>query len=101
MDDGTCIEEGESCSARLAGTIKVVVLLLIVALLFSYLGAFALTNALVSVDLLDRWPANRDPRPAWMLKGFASLTAVFTILAVWLKWTTWRQLRRMDAMDKD
>jgi hypothetical protein len=87
--------------SRVLGTIKVVLLLLAAAVLFSYLGAFALTNALVSADLLDHWPPGHDPRPRWMITGFAALTGAFTIIAGWLKWTSWRQMRRLDTIAND
>ena len=87
--------------SRIVGTIKVAVLLLTAALLFSYLGAFALANALVSADLLEHWPAGHDPRPRWMITAFVALTGAFSIIGAWLKWTSWRQMRRLDTIAND
>ena len=88
-------------SSRIVGTIKVAFLLLAAAVLFSYLGAFALTNALVSADLLEHWPPGHDPRPRWMITAFVALTGAFSIVGVWLKWTSWRQMRRLDTIAND
>ena len=95
-DNSTEAETPMSAGARYAQAAKVALLLLLVAVVFSYLGAFALTNALVSADLLDRWPAGSDPRPRWMLTSFASLTAAFAVIALWLKWTSWRHMRPVE-----
>src|SRR3954452_15646441 len=40
---------------------------LLTALTFSYLLPYAVTNALVSADVLSRWPPGTDPRPRRML----------------------------------
>jgi hypothetical protein len=90
------LEGSSSASSRYAQAAKVALLLLLVAVVFSYLGAFALTNALISADLLERWPPGSDPRPRWMITSFATLTAVFTVIALWLKWTSWRHMRPVE-----
>src|SRR5690349_6619852 len=87
--------------SRICGTIKVAFLPLAAAVLFSYLGAFALTNALVSADLLEHWPPRHDPRPRWMITAFVALTGAFSIIGAWLKWTSWRQMRRLDTIAND
>src|SRR5437879_4455915 len=97
FDEGTAAATPSSRHVRAA---KVAVLLLLVAAVFSYLGAFAVTNALVSADLIDHWPPGSDPRPRWMFTAFASLTGGFMLISFWLKWTSWRQLRRLDVMEE-
>src|SRR5438552_12586599 len=57
-------------SAR-SSTTSVVVLLSGAALIFSYLVSYALTNALVAANLMQRWTPENDPRPRRMLIGFA------------------------------
>ena len=70
-----------------------------VSLLFSYLGAFAVTNALVAADLLEKWPPGHDPRPGWMLRGFVGSLLAFGLIAAWLKWSG-RKVTRTDDLDE-
>ena len=79
-------------------TLLVVLLLMLAALVFSYLAAFAVTGALLNADLIDHWPPNRDPRPRWMLIGFSSMTGAFLLVGGLTQISTWRQSRRLDAM---
>jgi hypothetical protein len=94
-------DEMDALPLRKAHTINVLVLLLVAAAVFSYLGAYAATNALVAANLLNPWPDGEDPRPRWMLDGFISLLTLFGAAAALLKWSSGRQLRRMDAMEED
>jgi hypothetical protein len=94
-------DEIDAPPLRKAHTMNVLVLLLVAAAVFSYLGAYAATNALVAANLLNPWPAGDDPRPRWMLDGFVSLLTLFTGVATFLKWSSGRQLRRLDAMEED
>lgn len=73
-------------------------LLMAAALVFSYLGAYALADALVAAEVLQAWPRNRDPRPGWMLMGFVSLLGTFLIIGGLFKWFTRRELRHIDQM---
>lgn len=82
-------------------TINVLVLLLATAAVFSYLGAFAVTNALVSVDLMERWPAGHDPRPRWMMIGFVAMTGAFLAIGGLFRLASWRQMKRLDAIADD
>lgn len=81
-------------------TLNVLVLLAAVALIFSYLGAYAVTNALVKADLLDKWPPGSDPRPRWMMISFAGMLGLFILAGGFLRWSTNRQLHRMDVMEE-
>jgi uncharacterized protein YneF (UPF0154 family) len=90
-----------SSLTRLTQTVFVLCLLAVAALVFSYLGAFAVTSALVSADLMEHWPINRDPRPRWMMLSFSSLTAAFCCVGAVLKWSSWRQMKRLDATCDD
>lgn len=100
MEEIVAEERVAGMPARAIGAVKVAVLLLLVAIVFSYLGAFAVTNALVSADLLERWPAGQDPRPRWMLTAFGSMSGTFVVVAGWVKFTVWRQMRRLDRMEE-
>src|SRR5688500_17680035 len=62
--------ESTALSARRPRTLTVLGLIAAAALVFSYLGAYALADALVSAEVLQAWPRDSDPRPRWMLVGF-------------------------------
>jgi hypothetical protein len=70
-----------------------------VSLVFSYLGAFAVTNALVAADLLEKWTPGSDPRPRWMLRGFVGSMIAFAAIAALLKWSG-RQVHRIDEPEE-
>ena len=78
-------------------TITVLALLLVAAMVFSYLAAFAATGALLSAGLIDKWPPHADPRPRWMMIAFCSMTGSFTLIATVTKLAAWRQMKRLDA----
>lgn len=79
-------------------TVNVLILLAVAALVFSYLGAYAVTNALVSAKIIALWPANQDPRPRWMLVGFVGLMIFFGISGLLLRFLSGRQLKSLDAL---
>jgi NhaP-type Na+/H+ or K+/H+ antiporter len=81
-------------------TLNVLVLLAGVAVIFSYLGAYAVTNALVKADLIQKWPPGSDPRPRWMLIAFVAMLVSFVVIGGFLRWSTNRQLRGMDSMEE-
>jgi hypothetical protein len=73
-------------------------LLAVVALVFSYLWAYALTNALVAAEVIGPISVQNDPRPRWLITSFVSLLAVFALLGGLMRYLGWRQLRRLDAL---
>lgn len=79
-------------------TLTVLMLLSVAALVFSYLGAYALTGALAAADVISQWPPDADPRPRNMLFGFVALLVLFTMTAGGFRLLSSRQLRRIDAM---
>ncbi len=81
--------------------LTVVGMLIAVALIASYLCAYALTNALVAAEVISRWPPGRDPRPLRMCLGFIILMTVFTCVAAVARWMSQRQLKRIDEMEQD
>ena len=83
---------------RRSNTLVVLTLLVLAAATFSYLGAFAVSDALVSADVLPRRPPGEDPRPGWTLNGFVALLTVFSLAALAARFASRRQLRRIDAM---
>ena len=86
---------------RLTRTVTVLGLLTLAALAFSYLGAFAISEALVRADLIDSWTPEHDPRPHWMMVSFSTMTGTFCAIGSLLKWTSGRQMRRLDAISND
>lgn len=79
-------------------TLVVFLLLIIAALVFSYLAAFAVTGALANADLIEKWPARSDPRPRWMMMVFCSLSGAFVLIGGLTKIASWRQIKRLDEM---
>jgi hypothetical protein len=73
-------------------------LLALTALTFSYLGAYALTNALVAAEVMHKWPSDRDPRPKWLLIGFCVLMLTFLVTGEVFRQMSKRELREIDAM---
>jgi len=45
--------------------LTVLAMLALAALTFSYLGAYAVTNALVAENVISPFAQGRDPRPRW------------------------------------
>lgn len=68
------------------------------AVIASYLGCYAVTNALVTAGLLSPFSGEADPRPRWMVNSFLALFGGFGVLAVLFRWVSNRQLRRIDDM---
>jgi hypothetical protein len=78
-------------------TLTVLVLLVLAALTISYLAAYALPDALVASQIMPPWRHDVDPRPHWMLMGFASLFGSLMGISGFVRFLSWRQLRRIDA----
>jgi hypothetical protein len=90
-------ESGPSPEVARPRTITVLGVLVAAALLLSYLGAYAFTNAMVSAELIKPWDAANDPRPKWLLAGFAGLMTVFVLLGAAFRFASRRQLQSIDA----
>jgi hypothetical protein len=76
--------------------------LLAASAVLSFLGSYAMSDALVKAEVIPGWPANADPRPRWMLTGFVALTGGFALVGGLARWLAGRQLRSIDAMaDED
>ena len=82
-------------------TLTVLGVLVVAAGVLSYLGAYAVTNALLAAEVLERWPAGTDPRPRWLLTCFVSLLLGFAAAAMLFRVVSRRQLRRLDALADD
>ena len=82
-------------------TVTVLSLLAGVALIFSYIGAYAITDALVSAEVMRPWGPDADPRPTWMMVGFAVLLVVFVCVGAAARFISRQHLRRIDAMAEE
>ena len=83
---------------KLRKTCGVLGLLMLTSLLFSYLLAYAVSDALATAKVLPRWTSEYDPRPMWLVRSFISLTFTFLALGGVARILSRRQLRRIDAM---
>ena len=79
-------------------TLNVLALLVCSAGVFSYLGAYALSNALVAAGLMEKWQTDHDPRSRWMVVIFGCLMGAFGVIAIYFKYTNWRQMRQMSKL---
>jgi hypothetical protein len=80
-------------------TLTVVGLLLVAAATFSYLGAYAVTNALASAELIHPISHEHDPRPRWALTCFVVMMSAFGLIALVSKIIGRRQVRRIERMN--
>jgi membrane associated rhomboid family serine protease len=81
-------------------TATVLTLLAGAAAIFSYLGAYAMVSALLKAEMLKPWPPTHDPRPKWFIISFAILLCLFSLIGLAARFTSDRQLRRIDEMDE-
>lgn len=68
------------------------------SLTFSYLGAYAVSGALVQTDVIPPWPAGEDPRPRWLVSAFCVLLTSFLGIGGLVRFLSKRQLRQIDEM---
>jgi len=67
--------------------------------ILSYLGAYAMTNAMVAAELLKPWPRDHDPRLKWFLTGFVVLIGLFGGIGALLRFIGSRHLKQIDEME--
>jgi TRAP-type C4-dicarboxylate transport system permease small subunit len=82
-------------------TATVLALLLTAAATLSYLGAYAISTALVQADIIRQWSSEEDPRPRWMCSGFVALCGIFAFFAIIARILSQRQLQRLDAIAEE
>jgi hypothetical protein len=92
--------ETSNTEQRRPRTTSVLALLSGAALIFSYLVSYALTNALVAANLMQKWAPGTDPRPRRMLIGFSSAMIAFGLIGATARFMSKRQLARIDEMDE-
>jgi hypothetical protein len=79
----------------------VIGLLALTSLTFSYLGAYAVSGALVQAEVLHRWQPGHDPRPKWLVAGFVLLLTAFVGIGGLARFLSRRELRHIDKMSED
>ena len=78
-------------------TMTVLGLLALTALTFSYLVSYALTNALVSAQVVQPWSGN-DPRPRRLVMGFCILMLIFMTVGEVFRQVSKRDFKAIDEM---
>lgn len=81
-------------------TWKVLGLLVIAAATFSYLGAFAATDALAKVHVIHPISRDHDPRLRWAAIGFVAILALFLLVAAVLRRASSRQFKSIDQISE-
>jgi hypothetical protein len=95
------VGETDEILATKPKTTTVLGLLALTSLTFSYLGAYAVSGAMVSAEMIRPWPPGSDPRPKWLMVGFGLLLSCFVCLGGVARCLSKRQLRRIDEMGQD
>lgn len=81
-------------------TTTVLGLLAVAAATLSYLGTYAMANALVAADVLKPWPRDHDPRLRWFTMGFVVLSGLFVGVGYLARRLIARHLRQIDEMEQ-
>lgn len=81
-------------------TSSVLVLLVVAAGLFSYIGAYPMTNALASANLISPITLDHDPRPIWAGSAFAAMLLAAGLIALMMRFVGRQQIKRIDTMDE-
>jgi hypothetical protein len=79
-------------------TLTVLGMLALTALTFSYLAAYALTNALVAAQVVQPWAAGHDPRPRRLVIGFCVLMLVFMLVGEVFRRMSKSEFKAIDEM---
>jgi hypothetical protein len=79
-------------------TLYVLGALALTALTFSYLGAYAVTDALVATQVVQPWPRDHDPRPRWLFTGFCVAMLILMITGEIFRRLSRNEFRAIDQM---
>lgn len=83
---------------RKPSTVTVLLLLMSMAAVFSYLGAYALRDALIRSNMIHPTAGARDTRLFWAIATFTAQMVGFLGVAIFMRFLSWRQFRRIDQM---
>jgi hypothetical protein len=92
VDGPECVEVKPNVAAVLG-------LLVLAALTFSYLGAYAVTSALVNAEMIRPISREHDPRLRWALCMFVIIMSLFGLVALIMRLVSRRQFARIDQMN--
>lgn len=92
------LDVDSSSPAKPPRTLTVLGLLALTALTFSYLGAYAVTNALVANQVMSPIATVRDPRPRWLLTSFCVLMLIFMAIGAAVRRLSRRDFAAIDQM---
>lgn len=92
-------DERDQAAPAAPKTATVLLLLVIAAATFSYLGAYAVTGALVSQGIIPPLPRDPDPRLRWALAAFGGMMLAFGGTALALRQMSRWQFSRIDRMN--
>ena len=95
------IDDQPACDPPPPSTIGVVIALLLAAVVFSYLSAYAIAGALASAELIRPWSPDADPRPRWFFTSFLILVILFALVAGVARGISRRSLNHIDAIDHE
>ena len=93
------MEQDTLAMSRPPRTLTVLGLLAVTALTFSYLGSYAVTNALVANEVMRPWSDGQDPRPRWLVTGFCVLMLAFVLVGGFFRVLGRRELKQIEAMN--
>ena len=95
------VEFESAASVERPRTASVLVLLALTAAIFSYLGAYAMANALVAAEVIKPWPRDHDPRLMWFAAGFVMLMSVFLAVGAVARKLSAANLHEIDEMETE
>jgi len=81
-------------------TWTVMMLLVVAAGTFSYLGAYAATDALAKVNVIRPISHEHDPRPVWAGVIFATLLTLCLVAAVLMRCLSGKEFKEIDRMNE-
>jgi hypothetical protein len=93
IDGPECVEPKPKVAAVLG-------LLVLAALTFSYLGAYAATSALANAEMIRPISREHDPRLRWALCMFVIIMSLFGLVALVMRLVSRRQFARIDEMNE-
>jgi hypothetical protein len=79
----------------------VLVVLLVTAVVISYLVGYALPQVLVVNNVMAPWPDYDDPRRRWMALSLFTILTSYMVLWGFFRLLGAAQFRRIDAMAQD
>lgn len=82
-------------------TTTVLAVLVLTAAVLSYLGAYAMANALVAAEVLRPWSRDNDPRFGWFVAGFFILITLFTGIGAAARFISARHLKQIEETEQE